>query len=600
MKFFSIAFIAVLASVGSGLLTTGGSAHADTVTVKIEGVERAQYENVATFLTILQNPEVDQISIPLLYDKAAPKVTLSESQLKRAHRLAPKEIKSALQPFGFYAPTVTSTLNRDGDGDQWIATYKIIPGRATIVHSVDFSLAGEGKSEPRILAAMQQSKLHTEQPLSHIVYEATKKATLQAALDAGYLNANYSKSELRVDERNFTAEISLHLDTGPLFYFGDIDIQQTALDRTIIERFIPFKSGQRFESSKLIKLQLSLEDTEYFSEVDVRAQRADAKNNRIPIVVMTTAAKPQRYSIGAGFGTDTGPRANLGINNIRVNRKGHQFRTDLRVSNVISSIQAQYLIPVNHGTTDHIAFTANATSESIADTDTESTLVGVSRFESWRGFQRSVYLNYEREAFDIGNGQQKIQLLVPGFSLSRKSATDLVFPRRGYSVNLDVHGASESLASDTDFLQAKLTAAAVWPLGKKSRLLIRGEYGATETDDFDLLPLSQRFFAGGDRSVRGYDYQELSPVNDEGRQIGGQYLATFSVEADYLFYNGYGVAGFIDAGNVSSDVVPELRYSVGLGLRYRSPIGMIRLDIANPIDNADESFRVHVSIGADL
>ena len=577
---------------------------ADTVEVKISGIEGDLLQNATLFISLLQNTQTEEKKLPIINrlngikGRPLPSADLSERQLKRAHRLAPKEIAQALQPYGYYAPDIQPRLSKTSEG--WLAEYIVDPGQPTIVNSLDIQNTGAGKDDEKITAAWNTTSLSPNRQLSHLEYEETKKALVHAAFESGYLDAGFTRSEILVDADRNSAEIILHFDSGPQFYFGEVDIQQTALDRTIVKRFLPFQTGDPFDSEKLVELQLSLEDTDYFSEVNVRALRDQVADFQIPIEVHAASAKPQQYTIGAGFGTDTGPRVNAGVNVRRLNKRGHQLRADARASAIGASIQSQYLIPINRGTKDHIGLTAAITREDIADTKTESVLVGIGRYESWRGFQRQLYLNYESEKFDLGEGGESIQLLTPGITLSRMFSDDLVFPRRGFSIDLDLHGASESFASDTNFLQGKVLGNAVWPLGEKGRLLLRGEYGATQADNFDLLPLSQRFFAGGDRSVRGYDYQEISPVNDSGRKIGGQYLAVFSAEVDYLVYKDYGIAAFIDAGNASDEAFPELKQSIGIGARYRSPIGMIRLDVAHPLEDEEHGYRIHVSIGADL
>jgi translocation and assembly module TamA len=130
-------------------------------------------------------------------------------------------------------------------------------------------------------------------------------------------------------------------------------------------------------------------------------------------------------------------------------------------------------------------------------------------------------------------------------------------------------------------------------------MLAHAEAGAAVADQFFDLPPSQRFFTGGDRSVRGYDYQDIGPQNLVGETVGGRYLLAAGIEADYLIYGDFGAAVFFDAGDAFNDA-PDLQKGAGIGLRYRSPVGMIRLDFAHPFDDPDDSFRFHLSIGPDL
>jgi translocation and assembly module TamA len=139
----------------------------------------------------------------------------------------------------------------------------------------------------------------------------------------------------------------------------------------------------------------------------------------------------------------------------------------------------------------------------------------------------------------------------------------------------------------------------VYAIAENARVLLHGEFGAMDTSSFDTLPPSQRFFTGGDRSVRGYGYQEIGTRNADGAVVGGEYLLLGSAELEYLFYKNYGAALFIDAGDAFRDS-PELKTGAGIGFRWRSPIGMVRLDVAHPFDDPDDDFRIHISIGPDL
>jgi len=136
----------------------------------------------------------------------------------------------------------------------------------------------------------------------------------------------------------------------------------------------------------------------------------------------------------------------------------------------------------------------------------------------------------------------------------------------------------------------------LWP---DARLLLRGAFGAVDGADVDDLPLSQRFFAGGDNSVRGFDYQTLGPTNEQGQVVGGRFLTVASVELEQLIVRNWGAAVFVDSGNAMNDHGTGLRTAAGVGLRYRSPVGVFRVDVAKAVDG-DESPRLHLSLGVDL
>jgi translocation and assembly module TamA len=572
----------------------------EAIRVDITGLDGELLKNVKLTLSIAEAAKAQKSGFfsGLTQGPKPQQRELDERAIRRMHRQADKEIRQALQPFGYYTPRVDAKLEKTED--EWRAAYAVDPGPATLLRQVEIEVAGEGRNLPSVKTALASMALKPGGQLDHRAYEKAKSSLSDALYEAGFVDAKFTRSEIKVFPEEGKADIYLLMASGPQYYFGPITIEQDILQPEFVARLSNIKEGDRFDARKLIDLQLALQESGYFSQAEILAEREKAVDARIPVVVKTVPTKPRRYTFGFGYGTDTGPRFTAGTEWRRLNDKGHKMRVDLRLTAIEQSLSAQYLIPLKNVLSDSLAFTASASREFVGDIDTNQFKVGASLNEKWLAFRRRLYLSLERENFDLGAGSQTSNLLIPGMELSRRSFDDLIYPRRGYSAALDIHGGIESPLTETTFLHTHVTARSVWPLTRRSRLLLRGEFGAIRAATFSDLPPSQRFYAGGDQSVRGYGYQKLGPKNSEGDVIGGRYLATASLEADYLVYNDIGLAVFFDAGN-AADVYPfELNRSWGIGLRYRSPVAMIRLDLARPLDDPDTNIRFHLSIGADL
>ncbi|MCO6440907.1 MAG: outer membrane protein assembly factor [Nitrococcus mobilis] len=558
---------------------------ADNLEIKISGIDGDMLKNVQAFLSIARENEAIEKKI-------------SDRKIQELHRKAPGEIKQALQPFGYYQPVIDSRLNKKKN--IWQARYKINKGPATRIRKAEIRLTGEGRDEPSIRKALKSVKIAVGQRLRQQKYKTLKHNLLEAAYTIGYLDAKYNRSQIIVNPDKQRAEIYLILETGPRFYFGDITIEQDILNPDFVDKFVQIKRGDSFESSRLLDLQFALTDSDYFSQVELQAPRDKAKNQYVPVSIKTEPKKPQKYRISGGFGTDTGPRLGLGVLFRRVTHTGHQFRTDLEISQITLRLGSQYKIPIGNIASEYLDFTATIERAIIADAISLQYTIGSSLNQDWLGGRRRLSLDFRRERFSFGNNSaQTANLLIPGISYSRQVADDPLFTRKGYSVALGLHGAAQPVLSSTSFLQTHLSGQGVLPWAKRGRLLLRADYGATITTDFDKLPPSQRFYAGGARSVRGYAFRTLSPENEDGDDIGGRYLLVGSVEADYLLIGDFGAAVFFDAGDATLDPSFSLKRGVGGGLRYRSPVGMIRLDVAHPLDS-DEAFRIHFSIGPDI
>jgi len=580
------------------------SAHA-AVEVRVEGLGDELARNVRAFLSIAELEDAGR-------DAAAPSEDerddgspeddedATEARIRRLHAAAEGEIAAALQPFGYYEPAVTATLERDGD--DWVARYVVDPGPPTTITEVDIRVVGEGADDPAVRAARQAITLAPGQVLRHARYEAAKQALFDAAYNAGFIDVMYRRSELRVHRARREASVHLELDTGPRYYFGDITIEQDILYESFVERFVPIRRGEPFDTDRLLQLQIALNDSGYFSDVVIDVERERAEGHHIPVVVRTTPRRTQEYTVGLGYGTDTGPRVSLGVELRRINPRGHRFTSDLRLSSIEQAIAAEYRIPRERNPlTDFLALRGSLGNQEIGDWETRQHSLGASWHDAWRSFQRRLYLGIQREEFWTTLTPSTVEaILFGGAQLTRKVADDPLVPRRGYSWSVDLRGGSDALGSGTSFGRLHASANVVRSLGERVRVLLRGEYGAISASKFEQLPPSQRFYAGGDGSVRGYAYQALGPQDENGARVGGRYLLVGSAELEIRIVGDYGAALFFDAGNAGNSARPDLSRGVGIGARWRSPVGVVGLDIAHPLDDPDTDFRIHLSVGSDL
>jgi translocation and assembly module TamA len=209
-------------------------------------------------------------------------------------------------------------------------------------------------------------------------------------------------------------------------------------------------------------------------------------------------------------------------------------------------------------------------------------------------------LNLLVEDFEVAGQIGRSRLLMPGMNWVRIEADNNIRPARGSRLELDVRGANDTLGSDTTFLQVIAKGKWIWSPTMRSRVLLRGDAGVTDEHSFDELPPSVRFFAGGDNSVRGYDFKELGPVDAAGKVVGGSSLAVASIEYEHSVRERWSIAAFVDSGNAFEGSEFETKTGIGMGTRWQSPLGPIRLDLAHPLHDPDTNWRLHISLGPDL
>lgn len=537
----------------------------------------------------------DNVEARLGLKARAEKESLDESQIRRLHQRASADIREALQPFGHYAPIIDAKL--EPAGEDWNATYIVDAGPATRVVGINTQFSGEGAEFEPLTRRLRRLPLKLDEQLRHVDYEATKKRMSDAALANGFLDAQWTTSELRVEPDKREARVTLQLDTGPRYFFGDVSVEQDGLDPVFLRRYINIYPGEPFDPQQLLDLQFRLSDLGYFQSVEIDPRRSEAsEDRRVPVYITTTPRPRTRYDFGVGYGTDTGARVSVGTDWRRLNRHGHTFTTDFRISEIKNTLGAKYTVPLGSEPGESLAFTATNETEQFEDGETLKYVLGAALNRQPGNWTRRLYIEFAHEESEFGDDQTTADLFTPGLSFTRTVTDDPIYTRRGWYVFADVHGAVNNVLSTTSFLQTRVLARGVWSLNWRLRLIGRVEAGYSLVEQFGELPASQRFFAGGDQSVRGYSYQSLGPKDADGNVIGGRYMNIFSAEAEYRVWNNWGAALFVDSGGASDDPGPDLSTGVGAGLRYRAPIGSLQLDLAHPLDEGETGIRVHIGV----
>lgn len=558
------------------------------VTVRVSGVSGEELGNIESRLGIRA---------------AAGREQLDEMQLRALHQRAEDDIRRALQPFGYYQPRIESSFS--GAAPDWTAEYVVESGPRTHLAKVDVSVQGEAQQLPEVQEALAQLSLKPGLPLLHARYEQAKSALQQAVFSSGYLDAVYTHAELRVVPAERAAEVTLVLDSGPRYFFGETAIQAQGLDENFLRNYVQMLPGAPFDPKLVLATQFALSDLEYFQTVELVPLREQMQEQHIPIEIRTTPRARRRYEVGAGYGTDTGARLTSAIEFRRIGNEGHKLRGEMRLSEKKNTYGGEYRIPIGRLSAESFSITATRSDEKFVDGgDSLKYTIGGSLARLPGAWKRRLYVEYAHEESRIGSDINTSDLLIPGLSLNRGEMDDPIHTRRGWVVFFDVHGAHNDLLSNSSFLQLRGVLRTAAPLGERARLLSRLELGASLVDEFSELPATQRFFAGGDQSVRGYSYQSIGPRDADGRIIGGQYLTTASVEVEYPLWgswSNWGVAAFVDGGGADDDPGPRLLRGVGAGARYRAPIGHVNLDLAHPLDDPDgRSLRLHISVRVGL
>jgi len=554
------------------------------VSVEIRGISSELEANARLYLSIEQQKSQELMTV---------------ERLHLLHKKAPLEISKALEPYGYYRAVIKKELSQPSPG-KWQAIYTIDPGPPLLVSEFDFVVSEEMSKDPAFEILLKDLLFHKGDTFNHLKYENIKSSLAKLASERGYFKARFTKHHVEVDLEAYEARIHLHYDGGPRYLFGDVLIDQDVLNTELLKRYITFEKGFPYSLNKLIDYQHGLNDSDYFRRVEVSPGQPQDESKEIPINVKLTPRKRHRYGLGLGYGTDTGARAKVSWEIPRINKKGHRLKNEAKVAENGYSVSTDYRVPVLNPRTDQLVYSAAIVNE-VTDTN-ESTIrtIGASLNRS-RGFWReTTSLNYQQEKYIIADISGVSDLLMPGVTWSRTWGSNFIYAVDGLRFDISMRGATEKLLSDTDFFQLHGGIKSISSLGKHNRVILRGKLGSIWTDEFQQLPSSVRFFAGGGQSVRGYAYESLGPVDANGKVIGGRYLMVGSVELEHSFGEQWGAAIFYDAGNAIDDLDDKLERGAGFGFRWKSPIGPVRIDIANAISRDDHPWRLHINIGPDL
>ena len=572
----------------AGLMLVSAEARAD-IKVDITGVDGALRENVVTFLSVERNRELEEVD--------------EEMMIGLFNRID-REVRGALRPFGYYEPQVKSDFT--GADGEWHVTIDIQPGAPVMVTSVKVVVEGPGADDPVFASAQQQTYLHEGQRLNHGTYEQVKGNLTRTANSNGYLRARLIHNDLLVDTEAHTAEINLQLDTGPRYKFGAITIDQTVIREELVQRFLRFREGDPYNTTQLLRTQFALDDSLYFGTVEVNPGDPDPETLSVPVSITATKSK-RDFTIGAGYGTDTSVRGTIGWTDTRVNDRGHRFRVELKASQVTQQFNARYDIPIGDPALEKFSLEALADDEELSDLDTKEYSIAPSITQVRDRWQFVYSLAATRTYTTKGAETTKSNLLVPGITLASVPEGFLGESLFSRALYIELIGSHSALGSDSDFLRLVVQAERVFDFKDKWHLLTRAELGTAVVRNFDDLPGIYRFFAGGDRSVRGFAYNSLSPeepvVQTDGttelQKTGGRHLLVGSIEIARDLPRNLAVATFFDIGNAFNQFGDPMEYSVGVGIRYRLPVVALGLDVAQPLSTND-SPRIHLNISPKL
>ncbi|HIV54418.1 MAG TPA: autotransporter assembly complex protein TamA [Candidatus Anaerobiospirillum stercoravium] len=534
---------------------------------------------------------------------------ISKQRVRFYRREIQETAQRALRAYGYYHPTIEVTMpERDNPNDR-VVHVTIAQGKPLFVRYCTMEILGDGAQYQVFNDLLAQSPLKSYAILNHGAYEELKNQIHQNALALGLFDGRFISSRIVVYQDQNMADIELIYDSGKRYKFGEIimDEETERLYRPS-HRLQNFQPGDEFATATVNSFISALNQTDYYNAVDVRPNTDELKDYTVPVEMHLERRPNNLMRLGVGYNTDEGIRLLAEWNKPLLNERGDSLAALTTLTLDTQEAQMIYKIPHKNPNLDYFTINAIQTHTELNDTKSDRSHLAFHYIDNMTGkWRRDYSLRAEYEDYSQGSEDGYAFNIIPSVQLTRRESSGGFDPQRGYSLSLEVLGGS-SMWGDNDFLQFNALYRGQIAPTDNTRLLFRLEQGATFGSDSLTVPPSLRYFAGGDNSIRGFSYRSRAPHHDNDPSLkGGRYLTTGTLEFQFpCGISNSRLAVFLDAGlatdNYDHAVSDNLLYGPGIGYRFLSPYGIVRVDIAMGIQrNSDErEYNLHFAFGPEF
>ena len=566
------------------LLLTSGVASAANDRLQVEGLSGALEKNVCAQLSTIESDEV--------------------TPDRRFRARVDDAIREGLKALGYYEPTIDFDLRPPPKKGRQVLIARVSPGEPVLIGGTNVVLRGGARTDRDYLDLLStRPKIGTV--LNHGDYDSFKKSLTSVSLRKGYFDSQFNKSQLGIALGRRQAFWDIDYDSGERYRFGDVTFEGSQIREEYLQNLVPFKKGDYYHSRDLAELNRRLSATGWFNSVVVAPEFEKARKTKVlPLHGVVSPRTENTIETGAGYSTDVGPRVRATWKKPWMNSYGHSLTTSASISAPEQQLDFSYKIPLLKNPLEQYYLVQGGFKRTdLNDTESDSTTLALSRFwDLSSGWQRAINLRWSLDHFTQANVTNTTMLLYPGVMISRTRSRGGLMPTWGDSQRYSIDYSNTMWGSDVDF--SVIQAQNVWirTLYDKHRFVMRGNLGWIETGDFDKVPPDLRFFAGGDRSIRGYKYKSIAPKDDDGKLIGASKLATGSLEYQYNVSGKWWGAMFVDGGEAVSDIRrSDFKTGAGVGVRWQSPVGPIKLDFAVPVgDKEEHGLQFYIGLGPEL
>lgn len=568
----------------AGLCLASGVANAANIRLQLEGLSGELKKNVRAQLSTIESDEV--------------------TPDRRFRARVDDAIREGLKALGYYEPQIDFELRPPPAKGRQVLVAKVSPGQPVLIGGTDVVFRGGAQTDKDYLNLLKK-RPKIGSVLNHGDYDSFKKEITSVTLRKGYFDGEFKKHQLGVSLDRHQAFWDIDYDSGERYRFGEVTFEGSQIREEYLQALVPFKRGDYYTSADLGELNRRLSATGWFNSVVVAPEFDKSRKTKVlPLHGVVSPRTENSIETGIGYSTDVGPRLTTTWNKPWVNSYGHSLTSSISISSPEQILDFSYKVPLLKSPLEqYYLLQGGYKNTDLNDTKSDSTTLAASRYwEMSSGWQRAINMRWSLSHFTQGEVTNTTMLFYPGVSLSRTRSRGGLMPTWGDSQRYSLDVSDTGWGSDVDF--AVIQAQNVWirTLAEKHRFVLRGNLGWIETNDFDKVPPDLRFFAGGDRSIRGYDYKKISPEDSSGKLTGASKLATGSVEYQYNVTGKWWGAVFVDSGEAVNDIKrSDIKTGAGVGVRWQSPVGPVKLDFAAPVGDKDQhGVQFYIGLGPEL
>ena len=515
-------------------------------------------------------------------------------------------VRAGVKPFGYYDPHVSIRPVRSEDGSVTAVNVYVDTGRRVMLEEPHLNLSGDMVREPAFDSVRALVK-PAGSPLLHADYDTFKGSVQALALELGYFDGKFSKHSLKVSPREASAYWDMAYESGPRYKFGKVSFSGSQIQEDYLRSLIPFEEGEYYDYNTYGEFSRRLTDTNWFGSVVMSMQFEKAASDPERVLDVDVAVTPRlqnRIETGVGYATDIGPHGKFSWTRPWLNSMGHSFTAAMDLSPEEQALTFNYKIPSkSNPLTDYWVVQTSYEYSDINDTTSSSTTVTASRFQELESrWTRTVSVDWLYDNFTQGGVSSDTQVIYPTLAFSRTRSRGGVIPTWGDTQRYTISVSNTAWGSDLDFFLATARQTWIRSLTPSHIFTARWSAGWIETDSFEQVPPDLRFFVGGDLSIRGYDYESVSPKNESGELEGGSKMFTASLEYQYNVTGNWWGAVFVDVGQSSHEFnFGDVKKGAGVGLRWRSPIGLVKLDVARAVNDPEVTdWKLYFGLGGSL